>query len=371
MPRPTRFSRHRIAVVGTLGVVAALLVGLTPSAAVGAPQAAALVTSAPVPVLGDYLVVGRDRLASLPTSGAAWTSMVKVADGDLGTPLLSDQDNRHAGQTVAAALVFARTGKLVYRDKVVTELRELQARPGLSGARVLSVARQLGGYAIAADLVGYRDPGFVSLLGGLRTKDVGGHGRWFSVTQTSEDTSSNWGGWALASRIAVSRYVGDTADVERAARVFRGFTGDRSAYAGFRTTADFDPAWACNPTAWVPINPASCGDRAGALVEDISRSSASYPSVDDTGRTYSWEALGGLTLSATLLQGAGHADVWQWGDKALLRAAQFLHRKGGYPAMYSTNQYIPWAINNAYGVTLGPLQAAGHGRQFGYTDWLR
>jgi len=39
--------------------------------------------------------------------------------------------------------------------------------------------------------------------------------------------------------------------------------------------------------------------------------------------------------------------------------------------MYTTNQYIPWEINNAYGVNLGPVNAAGFGRQFGFTDWLR
>jgi hypothetical protein len=31
----------------------------------------------------------------------------------------------------------------------------------LADARVLSISRQIGGYAIAADLVGYRDPALV------------------------------------------------------------------------------------------------------------------------------------------------------------------------------------------------------------------
>lgn len=361
----------------------------TPSAAEPAPAPPATAAPAPEPTsaapeapatsaepsgleasTGDYLVTDRTALAALPTSGPAWSAVLEVADADPGAPDLSDQDNKHAGRLVAAALVYARTGQPAYRDKVVSELRALQSAPKLDGARVLSVARQLAGYAIAADLVGYRDPSFVRLLADLRTRELGGHSRWTSISQTSENSASNWGAWALASRIAVSRFVGDSADVRRAAQVFRGFTGDRSAYSGWQKTADFDASWACGGDTWVPINPASCGDRGGALVEDISRSGGTYPSVDETGLTYSWETLGGATLSARLLRHAGYDDVNQWGDRALLRAAQFLARKGGYPPRYGTNQYIPWEIHQAYGVTVGTVGPAGYGRQFGYTDWL-
>lgn len=352
----------RRAFIGALAA-ATLLSGLLPWSAASPATAASTASS-------DYLIVSRSKLASLPTTGAPWKSMKAVADADLGTPDLSDQDNKHAGRTVAAALVFARTGQTVYRDKVNAELRELTQSPKLSAARVLSVSRQLGGYAIAADLVGYRAPAFVALVADLRTRHIGNHGRFVNVTQTSENTSSNWGAWALASRIAVSRYVGDTADVSRAAKVFRGFTGERDAYSGWQKTADFDPTWACGGSAWVPINPASCGARGGALVEDISRSAGVYPAVDDKGRTYSWEVLGGATMSATLLRHGGHPDVDKWGDRGLLRAAQFLARNGGYAPLYSTNQYIPWVINQTYGVALGPVQPAGLGRQFGFTDWL-
>lgn len=345
-----------------------------------APAPTTTTTTAPAPApsttvtadaaAGSYLVMSRDKLLSLPTSGSAWTTMLSVANGSVGSPDLANQDNLHAGRTVAAAMVYARTGQTAYRDKVVGELRKLPSQ-SLSGARVLSVARQLAGYAVAADLVGYRDPAFVSYLGDMRTRTIGGHSRWTSVSQTSENTASNWGAWAMASRIAISLYVGDKADVARAATVFKGFTGDRSAYAGFQPTQDFDASWACDPNAWVPINPASCGTKAGAIVEDISRTGAAYPAVDDTGRTYSWETLGGATLSARLLARGGFPDVYQWSDQALLRAAQFLQRNGGYAPMYTTNQYIPWEINTAYGVNIGPVNPAGFGRQFGFTDWLR
>jgi hypothetical protein len=308
-------------------------------------------------------------VASLPTSGAAWSTVLSAANDRSGGVDLVNQDNTHAARTLAAALVYARTGDAAHRTQVAASLQRL---PGasLSGARVLSVGRQLGGYAIAADLIGYRDPGFQSWIGGMRTKTIGNHGRWAALSATSEDSPNNWGSWAMASRVAISAYLGDTADLHRAAVVFRGFVGERGSYAGFKHTGDYDPSWGCGEATWAPINPVSCGAKGGAIVEDISRSAGAYPSVDATGLTYSWEVLGGATMSARLLQRAGYGDVWSWGDKGLLRAATFLRDHGGYAPRFSVNQYIPHEINAAYGVSLGPVGKAGFGRQFGFTDWL-
>lgn len=311
-----------------------------------------------------------EELRSLPTSGAAWEALLAAATSRADEVDLSDEDSRHAAETLASALVFARTGDTEQRDQVISVLAELPDA-SMSGARVLSVGRQLGGYALAADLVGYRDPVFTAWIGGMRTEDLGGHGRWKSISATSEDSANNWGAWAMATRIAISSYLRDDSDLERAAEVFRGFTGEPGAYSDFRRTDDFDRTWACGDDDWVPINPASCGDRGGAIVEDISRSSGSYPEVDGEGLMYSWEVLGGATLSARLLERSGYGDVWSWGDQALLRAAQFLEDHGGYPPEYSDLQYIPHEINVAYGVSLGPVEPAGYGRQFGFSDWLR
>jgi hypothetical protein len=347
-----------------------LLVGLLVAVAVG--SGARDDTDPPAPpapprTARDYLIISGAELQALPTSGAPWDALLAVADGDLGKPNWAARDNTNAGRTVGAALVYARTNRPQYRAKVVDVLRDLpDAR--MRGADVLSLSRQLAGYVIAADLVDYRDPELLALLGDLRVRQLGGHGRWHSLAQTSEDTASNWGAWATASRLAASLFVNDSADVGKVARIFRGFTGDRSAHT-FAKTEDFDPAWTCEANEWVPINPPSCGELSGALVEDISRSKSSTKA-DDVGRTYSWETLGGATMTAQLLALAGHPDVYDWDEQALLRAAKFLHRNGGYPPKFSVNQYIPWALERPYGEDLGPKQPAGFGRMFGFTDWL-
>lgn len=374
-PGPLGLRRHAWGAVGVAAMVAllALVVSQTtgkespngdPAGSTASDGAGGVGVSG-----GTFMVIGRQELAGLPISGREWEAMVKVAVADLGAPDLADQDSTVAGRTVAAALVYARTGEQSYRDRVVTVLKAVEGAP-LSNARVLSVGRQLAGFVIAADLVDYRADSFVAWAGSMRTKTLGGHSRWYGISQTSEDSANNWGSWALASRIAVSAFVGDDADLARAAQVFRGAMGERDAYASFAPTADFDPTWACDPNQWVPINPAGCGALSGAPVEDVSRSAGNAPSIDDSGLTYAWEFLGGATLSARVLAHSGYPGVYEWGDRALLRAGRFMAANGGYPARYSVNQYIPWEIDNAYNVTLGPLNAAGLGRQFGFTDWL-
>lgn len=316
-----------------------------------------------------YLVTTSRELRALPTAGQAWETLKEAADAKPRPVDLSDQDNEQAARTVASALVYARTGRDAYRQKVISALEALQSED-IGRARVLSASRQLAGYVIAADMVGYRPPSFSEFVARLRTFEFGGHGRWRDIDGTTTSTASNWGAWALATRIAISRFVGDDADVAAAASILAGFLGERSAYSDFQKTDDFDPSWSCGPGRWLPINPASCGALDGAIVEDISRSAGHFPHVDEEGLAYSWETLGGLTLAAELLWRAGYSDVWTWGDDAMLRAAQFLHRNGGYPPPFSTNQYVPWVINRVYGVDLGPVAPAGSGRQFGFTDWL-
>lgn len=312
----------------------------------------------------------RDRLRQLPTRGGAWDALLEVADGDLGDVRLSDQESTAAGRTFAAALVYVRTGDVSYRNRVVRQLEQVPTS-SLRSARALSVARQLAGFVLAADLVSYREQEFVSFVDEIRTRDLGNHGRWRSLHEASQETASNWGAWATASRIAAALYVGDDEDVAAAADVLRAFLGEGGASIRFEPTDDFDPTWVCgDPERWLPVNPPGCGDRSGALVEEVSRSAGRYPSLDDTGLTYSWEALGGALLSADLLADNGYADVHEWGDRALLRAAQFLHEHGGYPTDHSVNHYIPWVANDVYDVELGPLEPAGLGRQYGFTDWL-
>jgi hypothetical protein len=327
-----------------------------------------------------FLIGPLSEIMSLPTSGTAWNAL--VADAGLAlSPNLANQDNQSAAHAVAAGLVYVRTGNTAYRDKVVTALRAIVGTEDDTGSRTLSVGRQMAGWVIAADLVGYRDPSFVTWVGNLRTFVIGGHTRWTTLQNTHETTSSNWGAFAGASRIAMDLYIGDMTDLTTAVQVFKGALGDRSSWPtlpvngsgqGFLPTMDFDPAWACQYPAWQPLN-GPCTGRGGALVEDISRSAGTYPTVDSTGTNYSWEALQGLTLQAVLLANNGYPDVWTWQNNALRRSLEFLQDINGFSStnMHSINWWVPHVVNQAYGTAFPVNSPAGNGRNFGYTDWLQ
>ncbi|MGE5374676.1 MAG: DNRLRE domain-containing protein, partial [Bacteroidota bacterium] len=105
--------------------------------------------------------ISASELMSLPTSGTAWDKMRTTAYGSWGTPDLKNQDNKHAINTLAGALVFARTGDATLRSKVrdaiiaakrtIDESSEWQTTNG-----VLAAGRQIGAYVISADLIGLK-----------------------------------------------------------------------------------------------------------------------------------------------------------------------------------------------------------------------
>ncbi len=102
------------------------------------------------------LWVRAGELARLPTTGCAWQSMLDAANSVTpANATISDQNSNHNVETLAAALVFARTSNPIYQDKV-TEALETLVAAGKPGDRTLAWAREVGAYALAADLVGYR-----------------------------------------------------------------------------------------------------------------------------------------------------------------------------------------------------------------------
>jgi hypothetical protein len=355
----------------------------TPTAS---PTASAEATETPTPTASpgpqdptDYLLMSRADLAALPTSGPAWDAMLAIADASPGEPDLSDQDARHGVNTLAAALVYARTGEARYREHARSEIMDAigTERSGADNS-ILALGRQLGAYVLAADFIGLDgtdDERFRRWLRDIRTDELGGHGRWRALSDTHEDSANNWGAFAGASRLAASLYLDDTSDVERAARVLRGFLGDRSAWARFQPVED-SADWACNARRYTPINPPCARDGIdldGAIVRDISRGGNLDWPPGEAGIRYTLEAFQGLVLQTELLYQNGHEDAWDWSDAALRRAAALVSASGaaGGDSWNGTepNRHVPWILNARYGLDL-PTRPAGIGRVFGYTDWL-
>jgi hypothetical protein len=193
-----------------------------------------------------------------------------------------------------------------------------------------------------------------------------------TLISTHEDRPNNWGAHAGAARIAADLYLGDRADLDRAAQVFKGWLGDRAAYAEFEY--DKDDSWQADPANPVGINPAGAvreGHRIdGAIPDDMQRGGKFRWPPKRT--NYPWGALEGALVQAELLSRAGY-DAWNWQDKALLRATQFLYQTdrevGGWWAE-GDDEWMPWVVNHAYREKFPTALPARPGKNLGWADWV-
>jgi hypothetical protein len=303
-------------------------------------------------------------LSSLPTSGRAWENIQRAAGESIGAPDLSNQDDPTNVAVMAKALMFARTGDESYRTEVVNAC--MAAIGTEAGGRTLALARELAAYVIAADLVGLppdKDAIFSDWLRRTLTEDLSGK----TLRSTHEDRPNNWGTHAGASRMAVAVYLGDRQELENAARVFAGYLGDRSAYAGF-DYGDLD--WQADSTRPVGINPRGA-ERSGysidgVLPEEQRRSGGfTWPPPHEN---YVYEGLQGALAQAVILYRAGYKDVWTWSDSALLRAFEWLHDVAGFPAE-GDDTWQPHIINHFYGTSFPAPVPSRPGKNVGWTDW--
>ncbi len=331
------------------------------------PTATPTTPPPPPPASGSGIWISPDRLASLPTSGSAWENVKSEADQSAGTPDLSNQDQRNNVTVMAKALLFARTGQENYRAEVRDQLGK--AIDTELGGRTLAFGRELIAYIIAADLIDLKnyDPSFDNnqfrpwLRRGL-TEDLSGK----TLVSTQEDRPNNWGTHAGASRAAIAVYLGDQAELERTAQVFKGWLGDRSSYAGFSYGS---LSWQCDPSKPVGINPKGCtrdGHSIDGVLPDDQRRGGDF-SWPPPKENYVWEGLQGALAEAVILYNAGY-DVWNWEDQALLRAVQWLHEQANYPAS-GDDTWQPHIINYYYGTNFPAPVPSRPGKNVGWTDW--
>lgn len=309
-------------------------------------------------------------IAGLPTSGPAWNNLLNAAQHNTNLPDISNQDDDTDIDVLAKALVYARTGQSHYRTEVITAITAAMGTEGGSG--ILAVGRNLQAYVIAADLIDLQsanpalDSVFRQWLAAIRNVVFNGAGPSLSVISCHETRPNNFGTHCGASRIAIALYLGDTADLQDAANVFKGWLGDRNAYAGF-SYGDLD--WQCNPAAPVGINPPGCTKNGhsidGVLPDDQRRSGGfTWPPPQEN---YVWEALQGAIVQAELLTRAGY-PAWEWQSQALLRAITWLHQEANYQAT-GDDTWQPWLFNHVYGSNYPAPSASSPGKGMGWTDW--
>jgi hypothetical protein len=310
-----------------------------------------------------YILISRADLLARPTSGTSWTTLKSWADKPIGVPNLSDQTDQDDVVALAKSLVYARTGITSYRTDAIAMLRSAVGTemPGDS----LGMARNAAPLALAADFLGWRDPVWMAWLGGLRTWV--NPDRSYTLISNQNRRPNNWGTHAGASREAIDLYLGDTADLARAAAVFKGWTGDRSSYAGF-TYGEL--SWQAAPGAPVGINPVGAvinGMNVDGVLPDDMRRGGTATTVGSAGVSYTWEALQGALLQAELLRRAGYPS-YDWSNQALRRAVSRMYALG-YPAT-GDDDWQPYLVNRRYGTSFAAPATTHPGKAFGFADWL-
>jgi hypothetical protein len=335
--------------------------------------AALVLQSGAAQATGGSVLITTAAIRELPTSGTAWTNLLKYANAADGTPDIADQESNNDVHVLAEALVFARTGTESYRTRVIGNLHAAVGTE--AGGRSLALARNLPSYVIAADLVNidtadasFNSDVFRPWLRSLLSKTMS-DGK--TLRQIHEQRPNNWGTHAGAARAAIAVYLGDATELARTARVFQGWLGDRSAYAGFKYG---DLSWQADTSRLVAIDAAgstkaydgSTISLDGALPDEMRRGDTFRWLPTYTG--YPWEALQGAVLQAEILHHNGY-DTWAWSNKALYRAARFLYNTANWPAV-GDDRWQPWLIDARTGAKLPRPTTTTPGKNFGFADWL-
>ena len=340
------------------------------------------IPSASAETVGVWLT--REEVQELPMSGRAWENVKRAADGAPPQAQVSDPISLHDTAALAVALVALRTGDPAYRRKAADAINSAigtENGPLSAGSRHLPIARNTTAYVIAADLIDLRsydralDERFRAWIRGLRDSSYDGEP---PVRLIQEERSNNHGTMAGAARAAVSAYLGDAPELARTAQVLRGWMGDRASHSwplsGFHEgSATFMP----DPSQPRPVNPAGLvvqgHDMDGAQPQELARCGLfAWPPCQTP---FPWGGLAGSVVAAEILRRNGYPDVFQWENRAVLRAYQWLDRMSRVDRFWwseattGDDSWQPWLANFVYGTSFPGVSPTKPGRNMGWTDW--
>lgn len=307
--------------------------------------------------------ISESRLQSLLQSGAAWDNLVNGGDQSVN-PNLSNQDDNSNVYVMARALLYVATSQSMYKDEVVNAC--ISAIETENGGRTLALARELGAYVVAADMVELPEPEqtqFKMWLSDVRYETLDGK----TLISTHEERPNNWGTHAGFSRLAAAIYLDDQSEIDRCIQVFKGWLGDLSSYNGF-SYGDLD--WQADPNNPVGINPQGAtknGHNIDGVLPDDQRRGGGF-TWPPPAENYVYEALQGVSAMAVLLHQIGYTDVWQWQNSAILRAYQWLHTEANFPASGDDKWQI-YIINYYYGTSFPVSETVSPGKNVGWTDF--
>lgn len=322
------------------------------------------------------VLISNPQLMTRPTTGTAWNSVNNVATGSLGTPNVSDMNSSHDLKVVGCALAAVRKNDSALKAKATNALKAAIGTE--EDVRWLEIGRNLGGYVVAADVLGITSGPIHSWLASFMTMtrpDNNGNGR-DTIVQSAWSSGSNASaqvGWVHA---ALSVYLNDSASLAWGWNCFRRYVGDRTSTWHMDSNND---AWQAIPSDVVGIQNkgAKSADGInidGAISNDMYRSNpkpvANLVFTDDS--HYPWVGLNGAMLAAEVFYRQGY-PAYDLIDKALLRAATYLYNLRPLNTEWydnDTRKDAKHLINKRYGVTYPLALPVGANGLVGFMDYI-
>jgi len=334
----------------------------------------------------DYLLYKETTLASLPTSGGAWTSLASKSNADPGAANMGVVDQLHPQNVLDIAIRYSKDGGGLGKAKVESEIIEAMGTE-LTTDQPLNPYRTWGVYFLAADLVGM-DPHRSTGKSAPRNTMVEwgryaihatmpGQANWNSLYKCGKTSGNNWGACARVSSIIILLYLkkhGITTlagvpsgapttvqgTLDEMIRFYKRWLGDTTIQNTFIATGSFNSGWdvATYPSSQGVIN-AEVANKvlSGANVEDASRSGGPPLRTGD-GIHYQYECIDGALVLIPILVNAGYADAASWVNSAIKRNILFMRDNLNLsnvplwlPAEPEFNKWMhiqPWVANHLY-----------------------
>jgi hypothetical protein len=307
------------------------------------------------------------ELADAPLQGDAWNAVVAAADENFFPPDVADQSSQDNIRCLAAAIVHARTGDSTYYERVIATLEALP-NLGNPGSTALAWAREVGAYALAADLVGYRSVDLDNWFRDMAETYVADNGR--TVLETFHQRPNNWGTHAFGMLVSVYAYLQDDVMLDAVRDYWvAGVTGSPpDAVFG-------ELSWHPDPARPLLINaPRSTKqglDIDGVIADDMRRGGLLTSPPNWT--WYAWEGLQGLVMAARVLERYDpHRSIWYVGEKAIYRVPRLLQERweqqfGGWAAQGDDMWMLPF-LDRVYGTSwaTGAADEWGAGKNVGW-----
>jgi hypothetical protein len=309
----------------------------------GAGDGVGLAVPEGVTAVAEGIWIGKGDLDARPTDGASWSEVLAVAVSEWTVQSIEQQSSHvFHQQAMAGALVYARLAPHPsaepFRAKVAQAIRHVMAAPFDPATSVTAPSRNLGAWAINADLIDLPayDPALdVQFRAWLVAKLDQPYTSNPSTIRASVSRPNNIGAWSRFAMVACARYLDDPVSLDLMARTMRRWLGDTSV-----VDVDFlwygDQSWHMTPAidaTKAGINPRGATrdghNMDGIQPEDQNRGAPhaydplDFPN-DVSNVRYIEVALAATAGTVLMLQRAGYTDLVDVSDSALLRAAQWI-----------------------------------------------